>query len=76
MKLLGYTGKGQTRVLVSLLRLHETYGRATCRAIAADIDRSHTTVYEHLKRLRAEGLVTWEGDGKDGTLRPTVRRVA
>ena len=68
-------GTGRTRVLLSLMRLHREYGRATVRAVAADCRVNVSTVHWHLRRLRDEGLVDWE-DYAQGTLRPLVEVVA
>lgn len=37
--------------------------------------RSTESVYSHLRKLRVDGLITWEDDTK-GTVRPTVMIVA
>lgn len=68
-------GTGRTRVLLSLIRLHSTFGRATVRAIAADVGISVGTAHWHLQHLADEGLIAWD-PGKRGTLRPLVERVA
>ncbi len=68
-------GTGRTRVLLSVLRLHDLYGRVTVRAVAADIGCTVSVAHWHLNRLRDEGLVAWD-DGTQGSLRPLVREVA
>jgi predicted transcriptional regulator len=65
----------QTRVLLALIAVCERDGRATVRSVATEVGRAVRTTYDRLLDLRDVGLVDWE-EGKAGTLRPTVRRVA
>lgn len=66
----------ELRVLIALLKVYERDGRATVRSVAQAAGlRGPGSTLGHLRRLRLRGLVAWE-DGRTGTLRPAVRRVA
>jgi hypothetical protein len=45
----------QLRCLLTLVRLHQTYGRTTMRAVAHATGRNVSTTYQHLCRLRDQG---------------------
>lgn len=64
-------GPSPTRVLLAVMAEHHEHGRATVRSVAARAELAIGTTHRHLRRLRAEGLVTWE-QGRDATLRPLV----
>lgn len=57
-------GDTATRVLLSVA----TQPRPTVRSVADEVGTTVGNVHQHLSKLRAEGLVTWE-DGQQGTLR-------
>lgn len=62
---------GPTRTLLAVLSLP----RPTVQAVTAEAGyRSTSTVWAHLKALRALGLVSFE-DGRTATTRATVRIV-
>lgn len=67
----GVLGDGATRVLIATAVLR----RPTVRAVAETVGINLSTTHWHLRRLRRQGLVTWE-DGRTGTLRATVKVVA
>ena len=60
----------ETLVLLAVLSLD----RSTVRSVALAAGRSVSVTWGHLHALRAKGLLAWE-DGKQGTLRATVRPV-
>jgi hypothetical protein len=67
----GAIGDGPTRTLLAVLSLP----RPTVRAVTAEAGfRSTSTVWAHLKALRALGLVAFEV-GRPATTRATVRVV-
>lgn len=63
---------GTLRILIALLRVYETTGRATVRGVAAEAGRSISTTHFHLERLADEGFAVWDL-GTKGTLRPLLR---
>lgn len=63
-------GDGAVRVLLAVQA-----GAVTYAELIEATGFARVTIHHHLHRLRDFGLVTFE-DGKNGTLRPTVRRVA
>jgi predicted transcriptional regulator len=63
-------------VMHALTVVHGRDGRATIRAVAAEVDRNVSTVHRRLGELRDAGLVHWEPASKGGgTLRPLVEFV-
>lgn len=64
----------RTKVLLTLVRLHEMNGRATMREVADGAGLTLKATYSHLKALRDEAYCDWE-DGTFGTLRPLVSEV-
>lgn len=64
----GALGDSATRVLLAVV----DQSHPTVRSVAAEVGLSVTRTYEHLKRLRGEGLVDWT-DGGQGTLHATAR---
>jgi DNA-binding IclR family transcriptional regulator len=63
-------GNSATRVLLGVLS-----GASTYTELEEVTGKNRATIHEHLRHLRAEGLVTWT-PGRWGTLRPTVAVVA
>jgi hypothetical protein len=63
------------RTLLALVEVYEADGRATVRDVAVAAERSIQATHAQLRVLRAADFVTWE-DGRAGTLRPLLRRVA
>lgn len=64
-------GPGQLRVLFAVM----VAGRgATVQALADAMGVSKQSVWSHLRKLKAAGLVVWE-DNKSGTLRSVVEFV-
>lgn len=66
-----YVGSGPTRVLLAALSLPSPL---TVRAVARKAGVALGYTHAHLCLLREAGLVTWD-EGRQGTLRPLVRRV-
>lgn len=66
--------QAQARVLAALWACWCAEGRATVRVVAASLGLNDSTVWFHLVRLRALGLVGWV-DGERGTLHPTFKVV-
>lgn len=64
----------EIRVLLALVQVHETRGRATFREVADVAGLTVGYVYHVLRRLRDADLVAWDS-GRAATLRPLVRRV-
>lgn len=61
----------RTRVLLALINVYQRDGRATVREVAEAADKSPSTAYTMLLRLRDMGLVYWQPEHA-GTLRPAV----
>ena len=62
-------GDGATRVFAAVLEVYARDGRATVRSVAREAGVSKSTAHHHLRRLHAEGLVSYT-PGCQGTLRP------
>lgn len=62
-------------VLLAVLAVHETDGRATVKSVGIEArQRCKSTTHWHLRRLREAGLID-RTEGQQGTLRPLVHRV-
>lgn len=59
-------------VLLAILEVYATSGRATVRAVASAADLNPSTTFFHLRRLRDKGWVDWT-EGTAGTMRPLVK---
>lgn len=62
---------GETRVLLAVIKLRTAGRQPYLDVLATEVGLPRSTVVNHLRRLKAAGLVDWE-PRRNGTLHATV----